>query len=119
MPAPAVEEPTMPKADAVAALAARIVQALEEQKAKGAGAYPPPRPRPDPLLPALEAHADGPLTVRRLAALADPQADADAVRKALADKAVKAALLVALPGDLDAPAAPAAAFGRLAASPAV
>jgi hypothetical protein len=47
--------------------------------------------------------SDAPLTLDRLTTLADPQAPPEVVAKALADKAVKERLLVALPGD---PASP-------------
>jgi hypothetical protein len=78
---------------------------------------PPPPPLPERLLAALcGPPPEGGWTVRRLAG---PQAtDAD-VARALRDKAVKAALVVALPGDPDSPAAAAADAPRLAASPAL
>jgi hypothetical protein len=86
----------MPKPDAVAELAEKLVRTLQQQKDPG-GTYP--------------------LTVARLAALADPLASPEQVAKALGKKPFAAQMLLASKKQLDSPIALAEDAELLAASP--
>jgi hypothetical protein len=92
----ALKEPAMPKADPVAELARKLSHALEQQRQSG---------------------GDYPLTVARLAALADPQATPEQVRKALTKKPFDSTWIVAVKKDAGSPIALAEDGERLAASP--
>lgn len=88
----------MPRVDSVAELAAKLLHALEQQRQSG---------------------GDYPLTVGRLAALADPQATPEQVTKTLAKKPFAAKWVVANKKDANSPIALAEDRERLAASPQV
>jgi hypothetical protein len=86
----------MPRVDPVAELAAKLLQALEQQR---------------------QSSGDYPLTVARLAALAELQATREQVAKALAKKPFAAKWVVANKKDANSPIALAEDRERLAASP--
>ncbi len=86
----------MPKADTIAELARKLLDALERQRQSG---------------------SDYPLTVDRLAALADPQATPEQVGKALAKKPFASQWIPASKKDASSPIALAEDAERLAASP--
>jgi hypothetical protein len=86
----------VPKVDLVAELAQKLLTALEQQR---------------------QAGSDYPLTVARLAALADPQATPEQVRKALNKKPFAARWLLASKKDANSPIVLAEDSERLAASP--
>ena len=87
----------MPKPDAAADLAARMVQTLERLREHVGDAYPP--------------------TLSQFAALADPLAPPDLAAKALKKKPFAARLLAAAPKRPDSPVALAEDADRLADSP--
>ena len=86
----------MPRVDPVAELAAKLLHALEQQRQSG---------------------GDYPLTVARLAALADPQATPEQVAKALGKKPFAAKWVVANKKDANSPIVLAEDRERLADSP--
>ncbi|HEY7425882.1 MAG TPA: hypothetical protein VH682_16750 [Gemmataceae bacterium] len=86
----------MPKVDAITELAGKLLHTLEQQRQSG---------------------GDYPLTVARLAALADPQATPGQVSKALAKKPLMAKWVAASKKDANSPIALAEDGERLAASP--
>jgi hypothetical protein len=87
----------MPKPDANAERAQRLVQALRQQRDQGGDAYP--------------------LTVSRLASLADPDASPQEIDKALTKKPFANEVVRANKKDVNSPVALAEDAGRLAGSP--
>jgi hypothetical protein len=86
----------MPKPNPAAELAVKLLHTLEQQR---------------------QSDGDFPLTVARLAALADPQATPEQVRKALGNKPFASRWVLAAKKDMDSPIALAEDGDRLADSP--
>src|SRR3954466_8572786 len=98
MDEPPRERVEMPKVDAVAEVAGKLLRTLQEIRTEATG-YPPP--------------------LGRLTARADPAASAEQVGKALAKKPFASQIVAAVKKDLEAPVALAEDLDLLARSPAL